>query len=68
MKTVNKLNQEELEELRDRLFFQLLDDGSIDEIIGKSIEYPSDIPMDFIEEYYSSTFFVEEDFWCNLNK
>lgn len=68
MRTVNELNQEELEELRDRLYHQLLDDGSIDEIIGKSVEYSTDIPMHFVQEYYNDTFFVEEDFWCNLNK
>lgn len=68
MRTVNDLNKEELEELRDRLFFQLLDDGSINEVIGKSVEYLTDIPMDFVKQYYSNTFFVEEDFWCNLNK
>ena len=66
MRTVNDLNKEELEELRDRLFFQLLDDGSIDEIIGKSVEYSTDIPMSFVQEYYNGTLFVEEDFWCNL--
>lgn len=68
MRTVNELNQEELEELRDRLFFQLLDEGSIDEIVGKSVEYSSDIPTDYVKQYYSGTFFVEEDFWCNLDK
>ena len=66
MRTVEELNQQELEELRERLFHQLNDDGSIEEVFEKEIEYSDEIPMDFVKSYYDDTFFVEEDFWCNV--
>lgn len=66
MRTVEELNQQELEELRERLFHQLNDDGSIEEVFEKEIEYSDEIPMDFVKVYYGGTYFVEEDFWCNV--
>jgi len=66
MKSVNELKQAELEELRSRWYYQHLDDGSLDEVMGKEINDESEIPMDIIKEYYSDTFFVEEDFFCNI--
>lgn len=65
MKSVHELTQAELEELRSRWYHQHLDDGSLDEVMGKEINDEIEIPMDIIKEYYSDTFFVEEDFWCN---
>ena len=66
MKSVHELKQAELEELRSSWYYQHLDDGSLDEVMGKEINYESEIPMDVIKEYYSDTFFVEEDFFCNI--
>jgi len=66
MKSVNELKQAELEELRSRWYYQHLDDGSLDEVMGKEINDETEIPMDVIKEYYSDTFFVEEDFFCNI--
>jgi len=66
MKSVDELKQAELEELRSRWYYQHLDDGSLDEVMGKEIKDETEIPMDVIKEYYSDTFFVEEDFWCNI--
>lgn len=66
MKSVDELKQAELEELRSRWYYQHLDDGSLDEVMGKEINDETEIPMDIIKEYYSNTFFVEEDFWCNI--
>ena len=66
MKSVDELKQAELEELRSRWYYQHLDDGSLDEVMGKEINDETEIPMDVIKEYYSDTFFVEEDFWCNI--
>ena len=66
MKTVHDLNQDELEELRSRWFFQHEDDGSLEEVLGDL--YPcneEDIDMSLIKTYYEDTFFVEDDFWCN---
>jgi hypothetical protein len=67
-RSVEELNQNELEELRSRLFHQLLDDGSLDEVMGKEVNDEEEIPMDFVKEYYADTSFVEEDFWCNLTE
>jgi hypothetical protein len=36
-RSVEELNQNELQELRSRLFHQLLDDGSLDEVMGKEV-------------------------------
>lgn len=65
MKTVDELTQEELEELRSRYYHQCLDDGSLLEIFGEEVE-EEDVPMDLIKTHYGGTYFVEEDFWCNL--
>jgi hypothetical protein len=65
-RNVNELNQNELEELRSNLYHQLLDDGSLDEVMGKEINEEEEIPMDFLKNYYADTSFVEEDFFCNL--
>jgi len=66
MKSVEELTQIELEELRSRWYHQHLDDGSLNEVMGREIEDETDIPMGIIKDYYGSTFFVVEDFWCNL--
>jgi len=67
MKTVHDLSQKELEELRSRLYHQLLDDGSLEEVFGDFVRKDeSDIPFDFVKNYYGDTFFVEEDFFCNI--
>ena len=66
MRNVHQLSQEELEELRSRWYHQHLDDGSLDEVMGKEIESESEVPMDVVKSYYDGTFFVEEDFFCNI--
>jgi hypothetical protein len=66
MRHVSELNQNELQELRSRLYHQLLDDGSLYEVMNKKIDSEEEIPMDFVKVYYEDTFFVEEDFFCNL--
>lgn len=66
MKTVNELTQEELEELRDRYYHQGIDDGSLDEVMGKEIDSADEIPMDLIKAHYGGTFFVKDDFWVNV--
>jgi hypothetical protein len=66
MKLVHELNQEELEELRSRWYHQHLDDGSLEEIMGREVDDEDDVPMDVVITYYEGTYFVEEDFFCNL--
>jgi hypothetical protein len=65
MRTVHELTNDELNELRTRWFNEHLDDGSLEEIIGKDAE-EEDISIDIVKIYYEDTFFVEEDFWCNI--
>ena len=71
MKTVHELSRNELEELRSRWYYQHLDDGSLNEVMGieedEEIE-EQQIPMDVIIDYYETVGFVEEDFFCNLEK
>ena len=69
MKSVHDLNENELEELRSRWFSQHEDDGSLEEVmdIEDDVELSEeDIPMDIVVAYYEGTYFVEEDFFCNL--
>lgn len=71
MRTVQELTQEELQELRSRWYHQHLDDGSLYEVmdIDEDMEiYEEDIPMDIVIAYYEDTYFVEDDFWCNLKE
>jgi len=63
MKSVHELNTDELEELRDSYYYQLLDTD--EEVLG-DIECPQDIPMENVIAHYEGTYFVEEDFFCNL--
>ena len=69
MKSVHELSQDELNELRSRWYSQHEDDGSLNEVmdIEDDVELSEeDIPMDIIVAYYEGTYFVEEDFFCNL--
>ena len=66
MKTVHELNQDELDELRSRFYNQHLDDGSLEEIVGEDLCEEKDLDISLIKTYYEDTFFVEEDFWCNI--
>ena len=69
MKSVHDLNENELEELRSRWYSQHEDDRSLNEVmdIEDDVELSEeDIPMDIVVAYYEGTYFVEEDFFCNL--
>ena len=67
MKSVHELKQDELEELRSRWYSQHEDDGSLEEVMDMEGEINEEnIPMDIVKTYYEGTFFVEEDFFCNL--
>jgi len=64
MKWVHELSNNELEELRQTYFLQLLDEGKHDMLMD--IEYATDMPMDRVIKHYKDTFFVDEDFFCNI--
>lgn len=55
MKSVHELSAEELQELRQRYIVEF--DLDEDSILDSEVE-----------EYYEGTYFVEEDFWCNLSQ
>lgn len=61
--TVHELNSEELEELRENYFSQLLETDK--EVLASIIE-AGEIPMENVISHYEGTFFVKEDFFCNL--
>ena len=64
-RSVDELTENELLELRSRYYHMGLDDGSLEEVMGKEVELEDEIPMDLIKDHYRDTSFVEEDFWCN---
>ena len=67
MKNVHDLSQDELQELKSRWIAQHQDDGSLEEVLGKEYNGDEDeVPMDVVKSYYEGTFFVEEDFFCNI--
>ena len=63
MKTVHKLNKDELEELRGNYFVQLQETDSdvLDNIVSAD-----EIPINDVIAHYDGISFVEEDFFCNL--
>ena len=63
MKTVYDLTENELEELREYYFQQLLDTDP--EVLGEITE-AEEIAFEDIENHYSGVSFVDEDFFCNL--
>ena len=67
MRRVTELNENEIVELKTRLFYEYLDSGDLDEILG-DIDNPEDIPTDLVFTHYHEYFFVEEDFWCNTTE
>lgn len=63
MKSVHELSLEELEELRGNYFIQL---EECDEDILGDITCAEEIPMSNVIAHYECTYFVEDDFFCNL--
>ena len=66
MKTVYELNEKELQELRSNYFHRHLTDNEIEE---NTFTYQSEneIPMEEVISFYKTTYFVKEDFFCNLD-
>ena len=63
MRSVYDLTENELEELREYYFQQLLDTDP--EVLGEITE-AEEIAFEDIENHYSGVSFVDEDFFCNL--
>ena len=60
---VTELRQEELEELRAAYYEQLLE---MDEEVLGDIDCAEGIDMSNVIAHYEGTYFVEEDFFCNI--
>ena len=58
-KTVYDLNREQINELKDCIFWSALDE---DEGILKGINYPWEIPDDVVFYHYSGICFTDDDF------
>lgn len=64
--SVDELTQEQLEELRDSYFHQLIDGG--DEEVLDGIESAEGIPMANVKAHYEGVYFVEDDFFCSMDR
>ncbi len=60
MRTVHELRSEELEELRQRYFYELLDTDEQD-----MFDDVGEIPIENVIQHFEGIFFVDEDFFCN---
>ena len=67
--TVRELNQEQLDELKNNLYWNLDGEqyGDITDEEKKSIleaSHPNDIPNELVFKNYDGIHFVEDDFFC----
>jgi len=58
-KTSYDLSIEEMEELKESLYYELLDNGTID------INDFDGVTEEMVHEYYDGVSFVEDNFFCN---
>lgn len=63
-RTVYELTDEEMSELKEAYYWQLVETGEGD-ILDDGI-IADDIPDEMILEHYDDILFVEEDFYCNI--
>lgn len=63
-RTVYDLTRDELDELKDALFWS----DETDEEILDGIEYPWEIPDDVVLHHFEGISFVEEDFSCGVKE
>lgn len=64
MRTIYELTEAELDELRQSLYFQFLDND--DDILEEISDF-NDIPFSILENHYSDVMFTEDDFFINQN-
>lgn len=68
--TLNECTEEELEELRDKLFWADGDELEAftreDMEVIESCEFAEDIPFELLEKAFGMYSFVAEDFFCNI--
>lgn len=68
--SLSECREEEIEQLRDELFYKDGDDlpqfSTEDIQVLQSCATPYDIPYELLDKAFGFYSFVEEDFWCNL--
>ena len=64
-RSVEELTREELDELKETYFWEVVNEGDAEEVFGDDIEFPWDIPDEVVMEHFSHICFVEDDFFCN---
>ena len=66
---INECTEDELQELKDKLFWSDGDEleafSRDDMIIIENCECSEDIPFELLEKAYGMYTFVDEDFFCN---
>ena len=72
--TVSELNREQLHELKQAYYSELVNEGTFAEVMGVDIDEPSYemitnidgyVSDEFIYEHYDGCGFTEDDFWCH---
>ena len=67
--SINECTEEELEQLREALFYNEEDDEDLlteeEYAFIRNCKTPDDIPFELLEKFYGHISFVDEDFWCN---
>ena len=58
---VYDLTQDEIDELKTALFYE----RDADEIF-EGLQYPCEIPNDFVYQHYEDVTFAKDDFFCNI--
>jgi hypothetical protein len=65
--TVKELSAEQFAELKETYYYQLLETGDKDEILGEN-SVASDIPDETVYEHYDGTEFTTDDFFCTAGQ
>jgi hypothetical protein len=65
--TVRELSTEQFAELKETYYYQLLETGDKDEILGEN-SVASDIPDETVYEHYDGTEFTTDDFFCTAGQ
>jgi len=60
--TTEELSTEQLDELRDTYYHQLVDTGEDEELTGSI-----DIPNDVLFNHYAGVSFTKDDFFCSMD-
>jgi hypothetical protein len=74
---VTELNREQLTELKQGYYTELVNEGTFAEVIGRNYDEPSYLDLaevdsiisdEFIKDYYAGVDFVMDDFFCTAGK